>query len=78
MKARFTIEYHTQWGESLSLVCQGKKHPMQYCEGGFWTVEIDRFTSSMLLDYSYEVIRDGIVARQEWRHHSRQAKRGET
>ena len=64
MKARFTIEYHTQWGENLFLVCQGRKYPMEYCEGGFWTVEIDKFTGAMMLDYSYEVVRDGLVARQ--------------
>jgi len=78
MKARFTIEYHTQWGENLYLVCQGKKYPMEYCQGGFWTVEIDKFTGAMLLDYTYEVISDGIVTRQEWKHHSRMPKRGET
>jgi 4-alpha-glucanotransferase len=78
MKARFTIEYHTQWGENLFLVCQGRKYPMEYCQGGFWTVEIDKFTGAMLLDYSYEVVNDGIVTRQEWRHHSRKAARGET
>lgn len=78
MKARFTIEYRTQWGENLYLVCQGRKYPMEYCEGGIWTVGIDKFTGAMLLDYTYEVVRDGIVVRQEWRHHSRKAARGET
>ncbi|MBO4427097.1 MAG: 4-alpha-glucanotransferase [Bacteroidales bacterium] len=78
MKARFTIEYHTKWGENLFLVCRGRKYPMEYCQGGFWTVEIDKFTGAMLLDYSYEVVCDGIVMRQEWRHHSRKAARGET
>ena len=78
MIARFTIEYHTQWGENLYLVCQGKKYPMEYCQGGFWTVQIDKCTLGMLLDYTYEVICDGIVTRQEWKHHSRVPKRGET
>ena len=51
---------------------------MQWGEGGIWSVEIDKCTSSMLLDYSYEVIKDGVIVRQEWRHHHRKPAKGET
>ncbi len=78
MKATFSIEYITEWGESLFLVQKNTKYPMTWNEGGLWTVEIDRFTAAQLLDYSYEVIKDGIVIRQEWRHHCRKAAKGET
>lgn len=77
MKASFSIEYKTVWGENLFLVTGGGKFPMKYSDGGIWTFETEKFTSAMLSDYSYEVIRDGIVIRQEWAHHSRKAKRGE-
>ncbi len=77
MKVNFSIEYKTVWGENLYLVSGGKKFPMMYSDGGVWTVSIDKFTSGMLADYSYEVICNGIVTRQEWAHHSRKAARGE-
>jgi len=74
----FSIEYRTVWGENLFLVQRNKKFPMKWNEGNIWTVEIDIFSSAQLLDYSYEVVRDGIVVRQEWRHHCRKAVKGET
>lgn len=78
MKATFYIEYRTAWGEDLLLVTGGKKYPMTYSDGGVWSVTLDKCTQAMLLDYSYEVITDGIITRQEWRHHSRRPSRGET
>ena len=77
MKAFFRIEYKTAWGENLQLVAGGKKFPMTYNEGGVWTVTIDKFTASMLADYGYELTRDGIIVRQEWKNHSRKAAKGE-
>ena len=78
MKAKFSIEYNTAWGENLYLVQKDRKYPMTWAEGGIWTVEIDKFTAARLLDYTYVVEKDGIITRQEWRHHSRKAARGET
>ena len=77
MKASFRIEYKTAWGENLQLVAGGKKFPMTYNDGGVWTVTIDKFTAAMLADYGYEVTRDGIIVRQEWKNHSRKAAKGE-
>ena len=77
MKATFSIHYDTVWGESLTLAFKDKKYPMAWTEGGVWTVTVERVTSAQLLDYTYIVMRDGIVARQEWRSHSRKPSRGE-
>lgn len=76
MKAHFSIEYKTVWGENLFLVSGGRKFPMKYGDGGIWSVDIDRFTAAMLSDYFYEVNCGGIVTRQEWAHHSRKAEKG--
>lgn len=73
MKATFSIEYHTVWGEQLFLVAGGRKFPMQWNAGGIWTVCIDKMSAAMLACYCYEVHRDGLVVRQEWEQHSRKA-----
>ena len=78
MKAKFTIEYQTRWGESLVLVADGKKYPMTWGEGGLWSVEIDPCPAALPGKYGYEVLCDGLVVRQEWSSHSRSPKRGET
>lgn len=78
MKASFSIEYRTVWGENLVLACKDKKYPMSYGAGDVWTVEIDRCTAAMLLNYSYEVVVNGVTVRQEWKHHSRKPSKGET
>ena len=70
MKVTFSIEYRTIWGESLSLVLQDRKHPMQWHEGGIWTVTVDKCTAAALKDYTYVLMRDGLIVRTEWRHHS--------
>ena len=77
MKARFTIEYRTEWGESLQLVSQDRKYPMRWCAGGAWSVTLDPCPAALLSCYGYEVVRDGIVIRQEWTFHSRKVRRGE-
>ena len=70
MKVTFSIEYLTRWGESLSVVINDKKHPMHWCEGGIWTISLDKCTASSLKDYTYVVMEDGLVRRTEWIHHS--------
>ena len=72
MKARFTIEYHTAWGEGLVLTAGNRKYPMQWTEGDLWTVEIDPCGKELLANYGYELIRDGLVIRQEWTGHHRE------
>ena len=69
MKTTFSIHYNTVWGESLSLVLQDKKYPMTWNEGGLWTVTLNA-SAAALKDYFYVVMRDGLIARSEWEHHS--------
>ena len=38
MKTTFSIHYNTSWGESLCLVLNDKKYPMQWSGDGLWTV----------------------------------------
>ena len=75
MKAKFVLEYHTRWGENLVLVAGRKKYPMYWTEGDLWTVEIDPCREDLLQDYGYELVRDGLVIRQEWTSHSRKPVR---
>ncbi len=70
MKVTFSIEYRTRWGESLCVVINDKKHPMNWGEGGIWTTTVDKCPASALKDYTYVVMEDGLVRRTEWVHHS--------
>ena len=51
---------------------------MAWTEGGVWTLTLPVVTASELRDYCYEVHEDGLVKRQEWKHHSRSAVRGDS
>ena len=75
MKVTFKIEYRTEWGESLALVLQDRKHPMSWGEGAVWSVTVD-CPAAALKDYNYVVMRDGLVTRPEWSHHHATAPRG--
>ena len=69
MKATFRINYRTQWGESLCVVLQDTKHPMTWNEGADWTATVN-VSAAALKDYWYVVMKDGVIARSEWSHHS--------
>ena len=69
MKTTFSIHYDTNWGESLSLVLQDVKHPMEWCGNGIWKVSVNA-PAAALKDYFYVVMRDGLIIRSEWEHHS--------
>lgn len=76
MQVKFSIEYHTRWGESLCLVAQDVKYPMTWAGDGIWSVTVKNVTAAFLKDYTYVVMEDGLVSRTEWMHHS-SAKAGE-
>ena len=69
MKTTFKIHYGTQWGESLCVVLQDTKYPMTWNEGAVWSVTVN-VPAAALKDYWYVVMRDGVIARSEWSHHS--------
>lgn len=70
MTIKFSIEYHTEWGESLVLVLGGKKHQMSWSEGGIWSVTVNDCRATDLKSYGYVVMRDGLIDRYEWEEHS--------
>ncbi len=61
----------TEWGESLAVVLEGRKYPMAWQDGGIWTVSVPDCPAEALKDYTYVVLRDGLVWRTEWQHHHR-------
>ncbi len=61
----------TKWGESLAVVLEGRKYPMAWQDGGIWTVSVPDCPAAALKDYTYVVLRDGLVWRTEWQHHHR-------
>ena len=70
MTVTFKIQYETRWGESLALVLQDKKHPMTWGEGAVWSVTVKDCPAAALKDYTYVVMRDDLIVRTEWSHHS--------
>lgn len=76
MKVKFQIQYNTVWGENLVLSAGKKKFPMSYNPGGLWTADVEKCTAAMLADYTYQVFRDGILTRSEWKHHTRKVAAG--
>ena len=63
MRVTFKIEYHTVWGESLSLSLCGGKHPMVWNDGDIWSVTVDSVKQADLKEYGYLVMRDGLISR---------------
>ena len=70
MKLNVSIEYRTNWGEEIVLCLGGKRYPLAYVAEGIWKGGIDRFNPAKASEYSYEVVRDGMTVRKEWRKHS--------
>lgn len=76
MAILFRIEYHTRWGENLFLRSGSRCYPMNYEEGGTWSVEIpsdEFFGGQEEVSYYYEVKTGSLSTRHEWREHSLKA-----
>lgn len=71
MQVTFKVEYRTVWGESLSLVMGNVKHPMTWTDGNIWSLTLDSVKAADLQDYTYVLVRDGLILRPEWEHHSK-------
>lgn len=69
MKLQISIGYRTAWGESLVLCAGGKRYPLAYSADGEWGGVIDRFDPDKTPEYGYEVVRDGVTVRKEWKRH---------
>ena len=75
MTVTFKIQYQTAWGESLALVLLDKKYPMSWGDGAVWSVSVKDCPAAALKDYTYVVMRDGLIVRTEWEHHHARAAR---
>ncbi len=69
MTLNISIEYRTNWGEEIVLCLAGKRYPLTYVAEGIWKGEIARFNPAKAAEYGYEVVRDGVTVRTEWRKH---------
>ena len=69
MKLNFSIEYKTNWGETIVLCLDGKRHPLEYVADGIWQGEVTRPSLKEALEYKYEVVCDGVTVRKEWGQH---------
>ena len=69
MTLNISIEYRTAWGEELVLCLGGKRYPLAYVAEGIWKGEVSRFNPEMVTEYGYEVVRDGVTVRTEWKNH---------
>ena len=69
MQTTFKIEYHTEWGESLTLMLGGRRYPMDWNDGGIWSVTVKDCRREDLKEYGYVVMRDGLIWRTEWSSH---------
>ena len=70
MTLKISIEYRTNWGEEIVLCLGGKRYPLAYAAEGLWKGEIARFNPEKAGEYSYEVVRDGVTVRAEWKKHT--------
>ena len=75
MNITFKIKYETRWGESLALVLQDKKYPMEWGDGAIWSVTVKDCPAAALKDYTYVLMYDGLIVRTEWSHHSAKSAR---
>ncbi len=66
MLFRFSIDYHTQWGEDIRLQSGDKEYNMHTIDGVIWTVEIDMPAKSGIFSYNYALYRDGKFVWREW------------
>ena len=76
MNIRISIQYNTAWGEQIVLRTGKRRIPMDYTFGGQWQKELSGRDLKDGAHYTYEVVKDGVVIRTEWRGHVFQAPVG--
>ena len=69
MRIELNVKYWTNWGESLVVCIAGKRFPMNWSEDGLWSLVLEDLNSEDLSDYHYEVEKDGLTVKKEWRSH---------
>lgn len=70
MRLNISLEYFTSPGEALFLILHGgKPMAMKYVAGRRWEASFEVPDTAGLLEYSFEVHRDGQCVRREWGNH---------
>ena len=72
MSILITLDYNTSWGEKLFLRNGSKKYEMRYIYAGTWQIGMDKMNGST---YSFEVWKNNVCIRTEWRAHRLPAKK---
>lgn len=71
MTLLISIEYRTRWGEQLVLRLGKRRIALQYADGGVWACAVERYApAAQPAEYRYEVEREGVCIRSEWRPHT--------
>ena len=70
MTLNLNIEYRTTWGEEIVLCVGSKRYALIYKGEGLWSVEIPKFTFRKGIEYTYEVVCNGVTVRKEWKKHT--------
>ena len=69
MNLRISLQYHTAWGETLTLKVGKKVYPMQFGYGGLWQVSLPGSALKDGQKFHFQVLRGENVIREEWRGH---------
>ena len=69
MKLKISIEYRTNWGEEIVFCLGDRRYPLSYTADGLWKGEIALLSAENAVEYFYEVVRDGVAVRTEWKKH---------
>lgn len=72
MSILITLDYNTSWGEKLFLRNGSKKYEMRYIYAGTWQIGMDKMNGNT---YSFEVWKNDVCIRTEWRAHRLPAKK---
>lgn len=71
---KFSVQYNTEWGESLRLVSRKGISPLSWNEGNIWSADISK--GEIGESYHYELVREGIMIRRENGEHATSSSDG--
>ncbi|MBQ1912216.1 MAG: 4-alpha-glucanotransferase [Bacteroidales bacterium] len=69
MSIHIQLQYLTEWGETMQLRIGKRRIPMEYSFGGLWQIMLTGRDIHDGDSYSFEVVKDSVVVKREWRGH---------
>lgn len=69
MKIIITMHYLTSWREKIVLRIGDRRREMESSPQGLWRAELQEGDFADGCKYGFEVVRDGVTVRREWRGH---------